>query len=83
MKEMCWLPCRGNQSNIVLHLREYPHQSWEIYSVSLHVVPDHKVPGGSKGWATFQKLRQNGWTLISIERSKLPTSLAIASYQNN
>lgn len=83
MKEICWLPYRGNQSNIALHLREYPHQSWKIYIASPHAVPDYKVPGGSKGWATFQKLRQNGWILISSDRAKLPTSLAIVSHQRN
>jgi hypothetical protein len=83
MKEMCWLPYKGNQLNIALHLREYPHQSWKIYTASPYAVPDYNVPRGSKGWATFQKLRQIGWTLISSERAKLPTSLVIASHQGN
>lgn len=83
MKEMCWLPCKGKQSHVVLHLREYPYQSWKVYTASPHAVPDYKVPGGSKGWATFQKLRQTGWTLISSERAELSNSLAIVNYQRN
>lgn len=83
MKEMCWLPYQGKQSQIVLHLREYPYQSWKVYTASPHAVPDHKVPGGSKGWATFQKLRQISWTLISSECAELSNSLATVNYQRN
>lgn len=77
MKEMCWLPCQGNQSNMALHLREYPHQPWKVYKATPHAVPDHQIPKGSKGWATFQHLRQNGWSLISSEQAKSSVSPAI------
>lgn len=83
MKEMCWLPYKGNQLKIVLHLREYPHQSWQIYTASPHAVPDYKVPKGSKGWATFQKLRKIGWTIISSQQAKSPATLAFAQNKNN
>lgn len=83
MKEMCWLAHNGNQLKIVLHLREYPHQSWKIYTASPHAVPDYKVPRGSKGWATFQKLRKNGWTLISSEQAKSSNSLILSQTNNS
>ena len=83
MKQICWLPCKDNSFKIALHLREYPHQSWKIYTASPHSVPDYKIPGGSKGWATFQKLRQIGWTLISKEEAKTSPSLALANFQKN
>lgn len=83
MKQMCWLPCKDNSLKIALHLREYSHQSWKIYTASPHAVPDYKIPGGSKGWASFQKLRQIGWTLISKEEAKTSPSLALANFQKN
>ncbi|MGL5939759.1 MAG: hypothetical protein ACRC2S_05140 [Waterburya sp.] len=83
MKEMCWLPYNGNQTQIALHLREYPHQPWRVYTASPHFVPDYPVPGGSKGWATFQKLRQVGWTIISSEQAKSSTSFALTNSQKN
>jgi hypothetical protein len=68
--QMCWLPHRDNNSKIMLHLREYPYQSWRPYtSYSQYSVPDYPVPGGSKGWATYQKLREAGWTLIASDRA--------------
>jgi hypothetical protein len=81
MKEMCWLPCNGNYEKIALHLREYPDQPWNVYTASPHFVADYPVPGGSKGWATFQKLRQVGWSIISSEQAKSSTSLALANSQ--
>lgn len=68
--QMCWLPCANNRTKIVLHLREYAHQPWKPYTASPFSVPDYKVPKGSKGWATYQKLRQNGWTLIASDRAR-------------
>jgi hypothetical protein len=64
-KQMCWLIDRLNGQTIVLHLREYAHQPWKPYNTySQYSVPDYRVPRGSKGWATYQHLRQAGWNLI-------------------
>jgi hypothetical protein len=83
MKEMSWLSCNGNELKVALHLREYPHQPWRVYSASPYGVPDYKIPGGSKGWATFQKLRKIGWTLISKEQAKSSTSKALVNAREN
>lgn len=74
MRQMCWLPFNENQLKIVLYLREYSHQSWQVYTVSPYAVPDYKVPGGSKGWATFQKFRKIGWKIISSQEANYSLS---------
>ncbi len=62
---MCWLLDSRNRQTIVLHLREYAYQPWKPYNLySQYSVPDYRVPGGSKGWATYQHLRKAGWVLI-------------------
>lgn len=64
-RQMCWLPMGKSDDEKVLHLRMQPHQPWQPYqSFSQYAVPDYQVPGGSKGWATYQKLLREGWTLI-------------------
>jgi hypothetical protein len=70
-KEMCWLPKLGSSGEKVLHLRLASHEAWRPYhSFPHYVVPDYRVSGGSKGWATYQKLRQAGWTLVSSTPSQ-------------
>ena len=64
-KQMCWLIDKNNKTTMLLHLREYAYQPWKPYtSYSQYAVPDYKIPGGSKGWATYQHLRKAGWNLI-------------------
>ena len=63
-KQMCWLLDSCNGQTIVLHVREYAYQPWKPYNTSPYSVPDYRIPGGSKGWATYQHLRQAGWNLI-------------------
>lgn len=64
-KQMCWLLDSNNQTRMILHLREYAYQPWKPYTgYSQYAVPDYRVPGGSKGWATYQHLRKAGWNLI-------------------
>jgi hypothetical protein len=64
--QMCWLPSLGGDTEKVLHLRNYPNQPWQPYTAfSRYAVPDYRVPGGSKGWATYQKLLKAGWTLVN------------------
>ncbi|BAZ46638.1 hypothetical protein NIES4102_36740 [Chondrocystis sp. NIES-4102] len=64
-KQMCWLQDSNNRAIIILHLREYAYQPWKPYNTSKYAVPDYRVPRGSKGWATYQHLRQAGWNLIA------------------
>lgn len=64
-RQMCWLPMSGSNREKVLHLRTQPNQPWQPYKAfPAYAVPDYRVPGGSKGWSTYQKLMQEGWTLI-------------------
>ena len=63
-KQMCWLPGMGTNGEKTLHLRTAPNQPWRPYQSFPETVPDYPIPGGSKGWATYQKLRCEGWTLV-------------------
>ncbi len=68
MRQMCWLSRFGKSEEKILHLRTAPHEAWRPYTAFPHYcVPDHRIPGGSKGWATYQKLRKAGWVLIPSE----------------
>lgn len=66
VKEMCWLSAMGTDGQKILHLRNQANQPWRPYTAfPQFAVPDYRIPGGSKGWATYQKLRNEGWILIS------------------
>ncbi|MEG3907904.1 hypothetical protein QT979_06370 [Microcoleus sp. w2-18bC1] len=66
LKQMCWLPRLGGKGEKILHLRTDARQGWRSYTAfPQFAVPDYREPGGSKGWATYQKLRTQGWNLIS------------------
>lgn len=67
LKQMCWLPRMGSETQEkILHLRTAPNQPWRPYTAfGQFAVPDYLEPGGSKGWATFQKLKLQGWNLIA------------------
>jgi len=82
MREMCWLSSKRHQF-LVLHLREHSNEPWKIYTDSAHAVPDHRVPGASKGFATFQKLRQHGWTLIASKQTKPSNYLETSQFRNS
>jgi hypothetical protein len=70
-RQLCWLPKFGVDGQLVLHLRMEPHQPWKPYTAYPQLsVPDLRIPGGSKGWATSQKLLRAGWTLISTEKAR-------------
>jgi hypothetical protein len=76
IKQMCWLPTIDSKEDKILHLRTMPNQPWQPYrAFPTYAVPDHNVPGGSKGWATYQKLRQQGWTLIPSDQAQSQVSL--------
>lgn len=64
-RQMCWLSSFGTNDQKILHLRTSPNQAWQPYTVfPQYSVPDYLIPGGTKGWATFQKLTQSGWVLV-------------------
>ena len=63
--QMCWLAGFGTNGTKILHIRTAPNQPWQPYKSFPGAVPDYVIPGGSKGWATYQKLLREGWTLIS------------------
>ncbi|OKH26173.1 hypothetical protein NIES593_03635 [Hydrococcus rivularis NIES-593] len=70
IKEMAWLPMQENKEEMALHLRTTPNRPWKPYtSFPEYAVPDHPIPGGSKGYATFQKLRLQGWNLLSTRQA--------------
>jgi hypothetical protein len=80
--QMCWLPGFGKDGNLLLHLREHSQGSWRPYTFySQYTVPDYQIPGGSKGWATAQKLMRSGWNLIPTEpeKNKFSSDLAVAA----
>lgn len=64
-RQMCWLSSFGTNGQKILHLRTSPNERWQPYTVfSQYSVPDYVIPGGSKGWATYQKLSKAGWVLL-------------------
>lgn len=69
--QMCWLSKHGDEGEKVLHLQTQIERSWRPYTAFPQLaVPDYRVPGGSKGWATYQKLMKAGWTLVPSARAK-------------
>lgn len=75
--QLCWLPKFGADGQLILHLRMEPYQPWKPHTAYPELcVPDYPIPGGSKGWATSQKLLQAGWTMI-------PTQQARRSFDDN
>lgn len=65
LKEMCWLSPLGSNNAKILHLRTAANEPWRPYTAfPQYAAPDYLVPGGSKGWATYQKLMKAGWKLL-------------------
>lgn len=62
--QMAWIASFGSQEK-VLHLRTKPTDPWTRYNQHPNGIADYKVPGGSKGWATYQHLMKAGWQLVS------------------
>ncbi|HEY9609184.1 hypothetical protein [Allocoleopsis sp.] len=68
--EMCWLPSFGTDGDKILHLRTNSTQPWQPYTACPRfAVPDYAIPRGTKGWATYQKLMKQQWTLIPSDRA--------------
>lgn len=69
-RRMCWLSQSGESGDKILHLQVGMNEPWRPYTAfPQYSVPDYKITGGSKGWATYQKLLKAGWTLIPTTRS--------------
>ncbi|MBW4583924.1 hypothetical protein G7B40_030625 [Aetokthonos hydrillicola Thurmond2011] len=69
-QRMCWIGKSGDSEEKILHLQIAPNQPWRPYTAfPQFAVPDYPVPGGSKGWATYQKLLKAGWALIPSARA--------------
>jgi hypothetical protein len=70
--QMCWLSSFGTSEQKILHLRTTPHEAWRPYTAfPQYAAPDYRIPQGSQGWATYQKLRQAGWSLIPSSEAKV------------
>ncbi len=81
--QMCWLSKSGDDGEKILHLQTQSDRSWRPYTAFPQIaVPDYRVPGGSKGWATYQKLMKAGWTLVPSARAKEFTSLEVETFNN-
>ncbi len=66
MGQMCWLAQYESDGTKILHLRLKPEQPWKPYTAFPGLaVKDYPMPGGSKGWATYQKLFKANWELVS------------------
>lgn len=64
--QMCWLPVNPANGENILHLRTNPGEDWRPYQAfPQYAVPDYNIPEGSKGWATYQKLKRAGWKLVA------------------
>ncbi len=69
-QQMCWLSKSGEDGEKILYLQAAPHEPWRPYTACRqYAVPDYPIPGGSKGWATYQKLSKAGWTLVPSARA--------------
>ncbi|MEX0271308.1 hypothetical protein AB3R30_19390 [Leptolyngbyaceae cyanobacterium UHCC 1019] len=69
--QMCWLAKFGGGGELTLHLRLEQQQPWKPYTHFRGLaIPDHTIPGASKGFATSQKLLAAGWTLLSTAQVK-------------
>jgi hypothetical protein len=71
--QMCWLSTFASNSELILHLRTSVDRPWQPYTTRPEAVQDYDIPHGSKGWATYQKLRQSGWTLIPTAQARIIT----------
>jgi hypothetical protein len=71
--QMCWLSSFSSGGKLILHLRQQPHHPWKPHTAYPGLcTPDYPIPGGSKGWATSQKLIQSGWEVIPTSQARNP-----------
>ncbi len=75
-RQMCWLSKSGSDGEKILHLQTVLNEPWRPYTAfPQYAVPDYPIPGGSKGWATYQKLLKAGWTLVASARAQEFTTI--------
>ncbi|MEH1786909.1 MAG: hypothetical protein V7L23_15355 [Nostoc sp.] len=77
LRQMTWISSNREDGAKILHLR-IGNNAWKPYSATPHAVPDYKISGGSKGWATYQELSKAGWTLVDSETALAPPVLTSA-----
>jgi hypothetical protein len=71
--QLCWLSNFSSAGKLTLHLRQEPHHPWKPHTAFPELcIPDYPIPGGSRGWATSQRLLQNGWTIVPTEQARSP-----------
>ena len=81
--QLCWIPKYGSNGALSLHLRLEPHHPWKPHTAFPGLcVPDYPIPGGSRGWATSQKLLQAGWTIVSTEQASKAFEQPISKVMN-
>lgn len=69
LKQMAWLPNKSLDGTKILHLRVARDRGWKPYTAfPEYAVPDYPIAGGSKGYATFQTLFDQGWKLVASDR---------------
>ena len=69
MSKMAWLASAFGDNTKILFLQPELTQPFRPYTAFPHLkVPDHKIKGGSKGWATYQKLFKAGWELVPSDK---------------
>jgi hypothetical protein len=69
--QLCWLSTFSSGGKLTLHLRQEPHHPWKPFTAYPGLcVPDYPIPGGSKGWATSQKLLKSGWVIIPTRQAR-------------
>ncbi len=78
--QLCWLPKFGSDGTLSLHLRLESDHPWKPHTAFPHLcVADYLIPGGTKGWATCQKLLAAGWTIVTIAQSRKSFEVPIRS----
>jgi hypothetical protein len=71
--QLCWLSSFSSGGKLTLHLRRESHHPWKPHTAYPELcVPDYPIPGGSKGWATCQKLLLSGWEIIPTSQARKP-----------
>jgi hypothetical protein len=69
--QMSWLSSLSTDGEKILHLRRSPDRPWQPYTrCPEYSVSDYRIDGGSKGWATYQKLCKAGWMLIPTAKAR-------------
>lgn len=77
-KQMRWMPAPGHD-RLILHLRETVGGVWKPYTAfSQYKTPDLPIPGASKGWTTYQRLRSMGWELVATGKESGVSSEDVA-----